>query len=133
MTTNELTQPTDDGVGTTSFKDHRNERDRLNYKRHQRNHKQALRRKWMGKVHLMTLDDLDHRSKAYRKAQASFDEIAEAYGPDLDFQQRQLASSVALLTAWIEDIAVRSFIGEKVDKNTGALLINTRRKEMAAL
>jgi hypothetical protein len=87
----------------------------------------------MGKVHLMTMEDLDHRSKAYRKAQALYQEIADAYGPDLDFQQRQLASSTALLTAWIEDIAVRSFIGENVNKMEGACLINARRKEMAAL
>lgn len=118
--------PDAEGVGTRSLKTYRSKQARKYYRK-------QLRQKWMGRVQLMTLDDLDHRSKAYRKAQALYNEIAEAYGPDLDFQQRQLASSVALLTAWIEDIAVRSFIGEKVNKDTAAVLINTRRKEMSSL
>jgi hypothetical protein len=120
--------PAEPNVGTRSRKDYSNRLERLNYKK-------QLRRKWMGRVHLMTLDDLDHRSKAYRKAQALFNELVDEYGHDgdLSFEQRQHANSIALLTAWIEDIAVRSFIGEKVDKNTCAALINTRRKEMATL
>ncbi len=86
-----------------------------------------------GKLRLMTLHDLDGRTLASRRAKELIATIAEDMGGDLTVPQRQLVQHAAILGAMIESLAARWLLGEPIDQNTYAMLINAQRRVLAAL
>jgi hypothetical protein len=86
-----------------------------------------------GKLRLMTLHDLDGRTLASRRAKELIATIEEDLGSDLTVSQRQLVRHAAILGAMIESLAARWLLGEPIDQNTYAMLINAQRRVLAAL
>jgi hypothetical protein len=86
-----------------------------------------------GKLQLMTIDDLDGRTLAARRAKQLVGAIEEDLGGELTVSQRQLATHAAILGAMIESMSARWLQGEAVDLANYALLINAQRRILAAL
>lgn len=86
-----------------------------------------------GKLRLMTIDDLDGRTLAARRAHQLVGAIEDDLGGDLTTSQRQLAQHAAILGAMVEDLATRWLQGEKIDQTMYATLINSQRRVLAAL
>jgi hypothetical protein len=86
-----------------------------------------------GKLRLMTLHDLDGRTLASRRAKELITTIEDDLGGDLTVSQRQLVQHAAILGAMIESLAARWLLGEPIDQNTYAMLINAQRRVLAAL
>lgn len=82
---------------------------------------------------LMTIDDLDGRTLAARRAKDLIAAIEEDMGGDLTVSQRQLVQHAAMLGAMVEDLATRWLLGEKIDQANYALLINAQRRVLGAL
>ena len=82
------------------------------------------------KVHLRTLNDLDGRTAASRRAR----ELVANYESDLGGAdrlttgQRELVKRVALAGALAEDIEVRWLQGGQIDVGEYATLVNTQRR-----
>lgn len=82
---------------------------------------------------LMTIEDLDGRTLAARRAKDLIAAIEEDMGGDLTVSQRQLVQHAAILGAMVEDLATRWLLGEKIDQANYALLINAQRRVLVAL
>jgi hypothetical protein len=84
-----------------------------------------------GKLRLLTLDDLDGRTRAKQRAEELRESlISERGGIDrLDVMRVAHTASWAILTAMIEDQCARFLMGEAVEPSAIATLINARRRE----
>jgi hypothetical protein len=67
-----------------------------------------------GKLQLMTLESLDGRTLAARRAKQLVGAIEENMGGDLTISQRQLATHAAILGAMIESMATQWLLGERL-------------------
>lgn len=83
------------------------------------------------KARLLTLDDLDRRTRAYQRTQELRDGIISDLGgaEHLTILHRTLAESVAVLSAMIRDMETRFLSGQPVDLIEYTTLINARRRE----
>jgi hypothetical protein len=86
-----------------------------------------------GKLRLMTLESLDGRTLAGRRARELISEIEEELGDEPTVAQRQLARHAAILGAMIENIGVKWLQGETVALAEYALLINAQRRAFESL
>lgn len=82
------------------------------------------------KVKVLTLADLDRRSAAYRKTAELIDAVeADCGGPDqLSTAERQIVRHAALVSAMVEDLAVKWFSGEPIDPSTFSALTSAARR-----
>jgi hypothetical protein len=85
-----------------------------------------------GKTVLLTLDDLDGRTLAARRARQLIDALA-GDDPDLPTDQRLRIVDLAVLNAMTEDMATRYFQGEAVDRLEFATLTNAKRRILDSL
>jgi hypothetical protein len=83
-----------------------------------------------GKVRLLSLDDLDRRTGAYRRTAELIDAVeADCGGCDrLSTAERAIIRRVALAGAMLEDLGARWLAGEPVDHATFSALTNTERR-----
>src|SRR5262245_31023931 len=83
------------------------------------------------KTRLLSIADLDGRTRARRRAEELRERVvSERGGADrMDALRLVHADSWAILTALIEDQIARLMLGEAVDPAGIATLINTRRRE----
>jgi hypothetical protein len=83
------------------------------------------------KKRLLTLEDLDRRTKAAQRALELHEQlVAERGGPEsLSVLRHEMTRSVAVLTAMIEDMQARWLRGDKIDPAAIATLLNARRRE----
>jgi hypothetical protein len=84
-----------------------------------------------GKSRLLTLDDLDRRTKAAQRAFDLHDRlVAERGGAEsMSVLRYSMTRSVAVLSAMVEDMQVKWLRGERVDPAAIATLLNARRRE----
>lgn len=83
-----------------------------------------------GKVRLLTLSDLDGRTRAaQRVSELSERLLAERGGEAAGELRRVITRDVALLTTMIEDLCARWLSGEAIEPASISTLINTRRRE----
>ncbi len=84
-----------------------------------------------GKVRMLTLDDLDRRTRAYQATAEIRDGVMSDLGgvEQLTVLHRTLAESVAVLSTMIRDMEVRWLKGESIDLAEYTALINARRRE----
>ncbi len=84
-----------------------------------------------GKARLLTLDDLDKRTKAAQRAFELRDNlVSERGGAEHMSSLRYIFTcSTAVLSAMIEDLNTRWLRGEPVDPSSIATLLNARRRE----
>jgi hypothetical protein len=82
------------------------------------------------KVRLLSLDDLDRRTTAARRARELIAAVTGDLGGEerLATGERQLIQRVALLGCMAEDIESRWLMGEAVDPGTLATLANCQRR-----
>jgi hypothetical protein len=85
-----------------------------------------------GKRWLLTLDDLDGRTNASKRAHQL---IAALTGddPDITIEQKLRIVDLAVLNAMTEDMATRYFKGEAVDRVAFATLSNAKRRILDSL
>jgi hypothetical protein len=83
------------------------------------------------KLRLLTLDDLDGRTKARQRAEELRERlIAERGGIDrLDVMRRAHTNTWSMLTVMIESEMARYALGEPIEPANVATLINARRRE----
>ena len=83
------------------------------------------------KARLLTLDDLDKRTRAAQRAFEFRDAlVAERGGEErLSTVQRAMINSVAVMSTMIQDFEVRYLKGEEVDIVALTTLLNARRRE----
>lgn len=83
------------------------------------------------KVRLLSLDDLDGRTRARQRAEELRERLmVERGGPDrLDVMRTTHASTWAILSTMIEDQMARFLMGDPVEPAAVATLINARRRE----
>ena len=88
-----------------------------------------------GKARLLTLDDLDRRTQAYRLTSEILEGVMSDMGgaDHCTTLQRSLAESVAVMGAMIRDLEVRFLKGEAVDIAEYTALINARRREATTI
>jgi hypothetical protein len=84
-----------------------------------------------GKARLLTLDDLDGRTRARQRADDLRERvICERGGADrIDALRMVHASTWAVLSAMIEDQLARVMLGEPIEPGAIATLVNARRRE----
>jgi len=83
-----------------------------------------------GKIRLLTLDDLDGRTRAAQRAHDLTDKLlAERGGADSGELRRAMTTGVALLTTMVEHYAARWLSGDPVDPASIATLLNARRRD----
>jgi hypothetical protein len=90
---------------------------------------------YAGKVTVMSLADLDGRTNAARRAKEVIGELEREYGSseDLPVEQRMRIVDLAILNAMSEDLAVKFFLGEPVDRIEFATLVNAKRRALDSL
>lgn len=83
------------------------------------------------KVRLLTLDDLDRRTRAGQRAFELHDRLVSERGgkESMGTLRYAMTSSVAVLSAMIEDLQTRWLMGEPVEPSAIATLLNARRRE----
>ena len=83
------------------------------------------------KSRLLTLDDLDRRTKAAQRAFDLHDRlVAERGGAEsMSVLRYSMTRSVAVLSAMVEDLQVKWLRGERIEPATIATLLNARRRE----
>jgi hypothetical protein len=86
-----------------------------------------------GKVAFLTIEGLDQRTLAARRAKQMVASIEEEFGNDLTTAQKQMTLNAAILSTMIEDLSARWLIGERVDFEDFTSLINTQRRLLSAL
>jgi hypothetical protein len=88
-----------------------------------------------GKVRLLSLDELDGRTRAYRDVVSIRDQVlADLGGADrLSTLERLAAENVAMSAAMLRDMGARWLRGEEVDPGALATLQNTFNRTAAAL
>jgi hypothetical protein len=88
-----------------------------------------------GKVRLRSLDDLDHRTAAAKRARDLVAGLeADAGGAEqLSTGQRELCKRAALAGAILEDVEVSWIQGQRIDVGDYALLANSQRRLLATI
>jgi hypothetical protein len=88
-----------------------------------------------GKVRLLSIDDLDGRTKAAQRARETQDDVLADLGgvENLSTLERLAASHVSVADAMITDVGVRWLRGDPVDPTAFATLVNTFNRSAAAL
>ena len=88
-----------------------------------------------GKVRLCSLDDLDHRTTAAKRAASLVSGLeSDAGGADqVSVGQRELIKRAALLGAFIEDCEVRWLQHERVEVSEYLAAINAQRRVLATI
>lgn len=88
-----------------------------------------------GKVRLLTLDDLDGRTRAAQIVRETRQEVtADLGGADqLSALERGAIDNVSLLDAMIKDAGARWLTGEPIDASSIATLINSFNRTAAVL
>ena len=83
------------------------------------------------KSRLLTLDDLDRRTKAAQRAFDMHDRlVAERGGAEsMSVLRYSMTRSVAVLSAMVEDLQVKWLRGERIEPTLIATLLNARRRE----
>jgi hypothetical protein len=83
-----------------------------------------------GKVRLLTLDHLDRRTGAYKKASDLIGSIESDLGGSevLSIGERQLAQRAGVLGALLEDMETRWLGGEPIDPGSYCTVINAQRR-----
>jgi hypothetical protein len=83
-----------------------------------------------GKVRLLSLDDLDRRTGAYRKTAELINAVeADCGGADqLSTAERAIIRRAALAGAMLEDLGARWLAGEPIDPGLFATLSNSERR-----
>ena len=86
-----------------------------------------------GKPRLRSLDELDSRTAAARKAQQMVSSLVSDLGGDPTTAERQIAQRAALLSAMLEDAEARWVTGETIDLSEYGFLANTQRRLLVTL
>jgi hypothetical protein len=88
-----------------------------------------------GKIRLRSLDDLDHRTHAAKRAAALVSGLeADAGGADqLSVAQRAIIQRAALCSAILEDREVLWLQGKEIDVTAYATIINCMRRLLESL
>jgi len=88
-----------------------------------------------GKRRLRTLDELDQRTAAYRRAQQLVSGLeSDLGGPEqLSTAQREIAKHAALLGAQLEDLECRWISGEPISLGDYSTLVNTQRRSLVTV
>ena len=88
-----------------------------------------------GKVRLLSVDDLDGRTKAAQRARETQDDVLADLGgvENLSTLERLAASHVSVADAMVTDLGVRWLRGDPVDPTAFATLVNTFNRSAAAL
>ena len=83
-----------------------------------------------GKVRLLSLDDMDRRTNAYRRCAELIAHVERDLGGPgrLSNAQQQLIRHAALTTGMIEDLGSRWLSGEAIDPTMFATLTNSARR-----
>ena len=83
-----------------------------------------------GKIRLLTISDIDGRTKARKQADAALSSLVEDLGGEqhLSTSRRLLAQHAAVLHAMAEDQAARFLQGEAVDVSGYSTLTNSLRR-----
>jgi hypothetical protein len=83
------------------------------------------------KTRALTLDDLDRRTLAAKRALELHERLVAERGgqQNLSILRYEMTKSVAVLSAMIEDLQVKWLKGEPVDPATIGTLLNARRRE----
>jgi hypothetical protein len=83
-----------------------------------------------GKVKLLTLADLDHRTTAARRAHDLIDSIHSDLGgvAHLATGEQQIVQRAALIGTMAEDVEARWLAGQSIDPNILCVLANAQRR-----
>jgi hypothetical protein len=83
------------------------------------------------KSRLLTLDDLDRRTRAGQRAFEFHDRLVSERGGagSMGVLRYAMTRSVAVLSAMIEDQQTRWLLGEPIEPSSLATLLNARRRE----
>jgi hypothetical protein len=86
-----------------------------------------------GKVRLVTLDDIDGRTLAARRASSLVAAIEADVGTDLSAAERQLAQRAGVLGAFLEDAEARWISGQPFDLGLYCTGLNAQRRVLETL
>ena len=88
-----------------------------------------------GKLRLLTLDDLDRRTAAYRETRKLIDEIETDLGGGerLSTGERQLVQRAAVLGAVLTDTESRWIEGEPIDATAYCTIVNAQRRVLETI
>jgi len=88
-----------------------------------------------GKVRLLSLDDVDGRTVAYRRCVDLISHIERDLGGvrQLSTAQQQLVRHAALTAAMLEDLGSRWLAGQPIDPSMYATLVNAARRGFEAI
>jgi hypothetical protein len=88
-----------------------------------------------GKVRLLSLDDVDGRTVAYRRCVDLISHIERDLGGvrQLSTAQQQLVRHAALCAAMLEDLGSRWLAGQPIDPTTFSTLVNAARRGFEAI
>lgn len=86
-----------------------------------------------GKVRLRSIDNLDQRTHAARRARELVAELERDLGGDLTTARRELVKRAAMLGAIIEDHEVRWLRREPADLGTYGTLVDRQRRILETL
>ena len=78
---------------------------------------------------LVTLEDLDRRTRAAQQAFEFRDKLLAERGGAVSLLRQQMISTIAVLNAMVEDGCTRWLAGQEIDQNALLSLINARRRE----
>jgi hypothetical protein len=88
-----------------------------------------------GKLRLLTLEDLDRRTSAYRETRRLIDEIETDLGGGdrLSTGERQLVQRAAVLGALLEDTESRWINGVSIDPVSYCTVVNAQRRVLETI
>ena len=88
-----------------------------------------------GRVRLLSLEDLDRRTRAYQRIMETRAKVVSDLGGEdqLSTFERIAADNVAMLDAMLKDVSARWLHGEAIDAADIATLQNTFNRTAAAL
>jgi len=88
-----------------------------------------------GKVRLLSLDDVDGRTVAYRRCVDLISHIERDLGGvrQLSTAQQQLVRHAALTATMLEDLGSRWLAGQPIDPTTFSTLVNAARRGFEAI
>lgn len=88
-----------------------------------------------GKQKLLSLDDLDGRTRAAQVVRQTIDAATSDLGGDAELStaERMIIRRAAIAGAMAEDLAARWLTGEPVDTGTFASLTNVERRQFEAV